>query len=127
MQHGDPIIVDGTTGEVHVRPPADVETAYVDKVRMRARRQERYRELRDAPAVTRDGVEMQLMMNAGLGVDLPHLDETGAAGIGLFRTELQFMLAASFPRVGEQEAFYRSILGRGRQPAGGVSLARHRR
>jgi phosphotransferase system enzyme I (PtsP) len=51
-----------------------------------------------------------LMINAGLVVDLPHIAETGAAGIGLFRTELQFMIAASFPRTAEQLALYRSVL-----------------
>jgi phosphotransferase system enzyme I (PtsP) len=50
------------------------------------------------------------MMNAGLLVDLPYVAETGAAGIGLFRTELQFMVAPSLPRAGEQEALYRAVL-----------------
>ena len=51
-----------------------------------------------------------LLINAGLLVDLPHIVETGAAGIGLFRTELQFMVASQFPRTGEQLALYRSVL-----------------
>ena len=110
LKNGDPIIVDGTSGDVHLRPASDVENAYVDKVRMRAKRQERFQQLRDTPAVTKDGVTMTLMMNAGLTVDLPHLAETGASGIGLFRTELQFMLASNYPRIGEQEAFYSTIL-----------------
>ncbi len=50
------------------------------------------------------------MINAGLTVDLPHLEETGAAGIGLFRTELQFMVADTLPRTGEQLALYRTVL-----------------
>ena len=50
------------------------------------------------------------MINAGLLVDLPHLDETGADGIGLFRTELQFMIAATLPRTSEQQALYRAVL-----------------
>ncbi len=49
-------------------------------------------------------------INAGLAVDLPHIEETGAAGIGLFRTELQFMVAATFPRTAEQFALYRAVL-----------------
>ena len=76
---------------------ADVEAAYAEKARLRARRQEQYRKLRDVPAVTKDGVEIDLQLNAGLLVDLPHLAETGAAGIGLFRTELQFMIAERMP------------------------------
>jgi len=62
------------------------------------------------PAVTRDGIEIKLHMNAGLLVDLPHVAETGAASIGLFRTELQFMLAARFPRMREQFNLYRTVL-----------------
>jgi phosphotransferase system, enzyme I, PtsP len=70
------------------------------KARLRARRQEQYRALRDVPSVTKDGVSRSLLhMNAGLTIDLPHIDETGAAGIGLFRTELQFMVAPNFPRI----------------------------
>jgi len=93
-----------------VRPPADVEAAYVEKVRFRARRQEQYRQLKDKPAVTKDGREIDLLVNAGLLVDLPHVAEAGACGIGLFRTELQFMVAATFPRMREQEQLYRAVL-----------------
>ena len=107
---GDPVIVDGLSGEVHVRPPADVERAYVEKVRFRARRQEQYRRLHDVPAVTRDGVPVSLMVNAGLLVDLPHVKEAGASGIGLFRTELQFMVASTFPRMRDQLTLYRAVL-----------------
>jgi phosphotransferase system, enzyme I, PtsP len=107
---GDPIIVDGLSGDVHVRPSPDMEAAYVERVRLRARRQLQYLALRDKPCVTRDGEKVALMINAGLAVDLPHIEETGAAGIGLFRTELQFMVAASFPRNAEQFSLYRAVL-----------------
>ena len=107
---GDAIIVDGDAGEVHLRPPVDIETSYADKVRFRARRQEQYRLLRDQPCVTQDGVAIALHMNAGLIMDMPHLEESGAAGIGLFRTELQFMVASSFPRLNEQQDFYKQVL-----------------
>src|SRR5207245_1586661 len=105
-----PIIVDGTTGDIHVRPMADVEKSYAERVRMRARRQAQYLALRDRPTVTKDGQPVSLLLNAGLLVDLPHIEETGAAGIGLFRTELQFMVASALPRSGEQLALYRSVL-----------------
>jgi len=110
VENGDAIIVDGEAGEVHLRPSADVELAYAEKVRFRAKRQAQYRLVRDKPAITRDGVQVALLMNAGLLVDLPHLDESGAAGIGLFRTELQFMIAAKMPRLGEQQTLYRAVL-----------------
>jgi phosphotransferase system enzyme I (PtsP) len=110
VEHGDAIIVDGDVGEIHLRPPADVEAAYAEKARMRARRQEQYRALRETPTVSADGVSIGLNMNAGLLVDMPHLAETGAKSIGLFRTELQFMLAARFPRPAAQRQLYRAIL-----------------
>jgi phosphotransferase system enzyme I (PtsP) len=107
---GDAIIVDGAVGDVHVRPTANMEAAYVERVRLRARRQLQFLSLRDRPSVTKDGQHITLMINAGLMVDLPHLAETGVAGVGLFRTELQFMVAAQFPRTSEQLALYRSVL-----------------
>jgi phosphotransferase system enzyme I (PtsP) len=107
---GDAIIVDGATGDVHIRPSSDVQSAYVERVRVRARRQLQYLALRDKPCVTKDGESVALMINAGLVVDLPQVIETGAAGIGLFRTEMQFMVASQFPRASEQQQLYRSVL-----------------
>ncbi|KRB21411.1 MULTISPECIES: phosphoenolpyruvate--protein phosphotransferase [Mesorhizobium] len=109
-ENGDAIIVDGEEGTIHLRPQSDLEAAYAEKVRFRARRQEVYRELRKKPSMTRDGVQVDLLMNAGLAVDLPQLAEAGAAGIGLFRTELQFMVASTFPRAEAQEKLYRDVL-----------------
>ncbi len=111
VEAGDPIIVDGITGEVYLRPPPDIESAYVERVRLRARNARRnIRRCAASPASPRTAHEIALHLNAGLLVDLPHIEETGAAGIGLFRTELQFMVATSFPRIGEQLALYRSVL-----------------
>jgi phosphotransferase system, enzyme I, PtsP len=107
---GDAAIVDAVTGEVHLRPSAEVISAYSDKVRFRARKQKRYQALRDRPAVTRDGVRISVNMNAGLLVDMPHLAESGADGVGLYRTELQFMLSDSFPRLDKQTQLYRGVL-----------------
>jgi phosphotransferase system, enzyme I, PtsP len=110
VDSSDAVIVDATTGEVHIRPSPELEASYIERVRVRARRQLQYQALRDKPCVTRDGVELSLLLNAGLLVDLPHIEETGASGIGLFRTELQFMVAGQFPRAAEQLALYRSVL-----------------
>jgi phosphotransferase system, enzyme I, PtsP len=107
---GDAIIVDGASGDVHIRPTSEVQSAYVDRVRLRARRQLQYLALRDKPSVTRDGEAVTLLVNAGLVVDLPQIAETGAAGIGLFRTEMQFMVASQFPRASEQQQLYRAVL-----------------
>jgi phosphotransferase system, enzyme I, PtsP len=110
VERDDPLIVDGLTGEVHILPPPEVEAAYAEKARLRARKQDQYRALRDTPAQTLDGVAVGLHMNAGLLIDMPHLEETGAQSIGLFRTELQFMLAARFPRLAAQEKLYGAVL-----------------
>ncbi len=110
VQPGDAVIVDGQAGEVQIRPQPDVENAYKDKARLRARKQEQYRKLKTVPAVTKDGVGMALQINAGLLVDMPNLDETAAAGIGLFRTELQFMVAQHMPTTAEQQALYGAVL-----------------
>ena len=107
---GDSIIVDAVAGEVHLRPSPEMIAAYSDKVRFRAKRQKQYEALRDVPAVTRDGVRVALNMNAGLLVDMPHLAESGADGVGLFRTELQFMLSDTLPRLDRQLATYRAVV-----------------
>jgi phosphotransferase system, enzyme I, PtsP len=107
---GDAIIVDGSAGDVHLRPLPDMEAAYAERVRLRARRQQQYQALRDVPCVSKDRQEITLLINAGLTVDLPHIADTGAAGIGLFRTELQFMVAPNFPRANDQYALYRAVL-----------------
>lgn len=107
---GDAAIVDAVSGEVHLRPSQEVIAAYSDKVRFRARKQKRYQALRDRPAITKDGVRISLHMNAGLLVDMPHLAESGADGVGLYRTELQFMLSDAFPRLDKQTQLYRAVL-----------------
>lgn len=110
VETGDPAIVDAGSGEVYLRPSQNVVGSYTDKVQFEARRQKQYAKLRGEPSVTRDGQSIELLMNAGLLVDLPHLAESDAAGIGLFRTELQFMIAATFPKSDQQMAMYASIL-----------------
>ncbi|NTJ65992.1 phosphoenolpyruvate--protein phosphotransferase [Agrobacterium rhizogenes] len=109
-ENGDPVIIDGDGGHVHLRPMADHQRSYEEKVRFRARRQEQFRALRSVEPVTKDGQRISLLMNAGLLVDLPQLSESGAEGIGLFRTELQFMIASTMPKAEEQEVFYRNVM-----------------
>ena len=110
VEPGDAAIVDAEGGELHVRPTQEVVSAYADKVRFRARRQAQYAALRTVPSVTLDGERVALHINAGLLFDLPHLDQSGADGIGLFRTELQFMISATFPRLEQQTRLYKAIL-----------------
>jgi phosphotransferase system enzyme I (PtsP) len=107
---GNALVLDGETGETHLRPPTEIITAFEEKRSLRQQMQARFAAIRDLPAVTKDGVPVRLMMNAGLEFDMPHLKESGADGIGLFRTELQFMLGETMPRLADQCAFYKSIL-----------------
>jgi phosphotransferase system enzyme I (PtsP) len=117
VDQGNPIIVDAESGDVHIRPSSGVIAAYGDKARFRARRQRKYKTLRDTPPVTEDGQRIELNINAGLEMDVPHLEESGADGIGLYRTELQFMISATLPRMERQTQMYRAIIeGAGCKP-----------
>lgn len=110
VEPGDSIILDGELGAVYVRPTEDVIAAYRERMAMRAQKQAQFDALRGAPAISKDGVRIKLDINAGLLVDLPHLQDTGADGIGLFRTELQFLISAVFPRFETQRNMYSRVL-----------------
>jgi phosphotransferase system enzyme I (PtsP) len=107
---GDTIVVDGETGETHLRPADEVITAFEARQSLIAQRVAQIAAVRDLPAVTKDGVHIRLMMNAGLLIDMPHLLESGADGVGLFRTELQFMLGQTMPRLSDQISFYQRVI-----------------
>ncbi|WP_374301911.1 phosphoenolpyruvate--protein phosphotransferase [Paracoccus sp. (in: a-proteobacteria)] len=108
--NGDTILVDGDQGIVHLRPEETVYKAFLDKIAMQAEAQNRYASLRTLPATGTCGTTIQLYMNAGLMADLPSLDGSGAEGVGLFRTELQFLIRNHVPRRGELAELYRRVL-----------------
>ncbi|MGR3623937.1 phosphoenolpyruvate--protein phosphotransferase [Pseudophaeobacter sp.] len=108
--NGDHIMVDGEQGVVHLRPDDSVVSAFRDKIAMLAQAQQRYASIRDKPAVTLDGQKIDLVMNAGLMADLPSLDGSGAEGVGLFRTELQFLVRNQMPKRSELVALYKRVL-----------------
>ena len=108
--NGDQILVDGDMGTVHLRPEETVAKAFRDKMAMQAEAQSRYAGLRDLPATDQAGTTIQLYMNAGLMADLPSLESSGAEGVGLFRTELQFLTRTKVPRRGELAALYSHVL-----------------
>ncbi|WP_298913433.1 phosphoenolpyruvate--protein phosphotransferase [uncultured Roseobacter sp.] len=108
--NGDHIMVDGEQGIVHLRPDDNVVTAFRDKIAMLAAAQERYASIRHKPAETQDGAVLSLQMNAGLMADLPSLQNSGAEGVGLFRTELQFLVRDQMPRRSELVALYERVL-----------------
>ena len=108
--NGDTILVDGEQGIVHLRPDDTVKSAFRDKIAMAARAQERYASIRDLPAESKCGTVTTLTMNAGLMADLPSLPSSGAEGVGLFRTELQFLVRNQMPKRGELSALYARVM-----------------
>lgn len=108
--NGDPILVDGDAGVVHLRPEETVAAAFRDKIAMQAEAQKRYAGLRDLPAQSLCGATVKLFMNAGLMADLPSLKNSGAEGVGLFRTELQFLTRTHVPRRKELATLYERVL-----------------
>jgi phosphotransferase system enzyme I (PtsP) len=110
IEPNDWVIADGETAEVHVRPAHEIREAYRHKLALRAQRQAAFAAMRLLPAITKDGERIKLLMNAGLIADLPHLEESGAEGIGLFRTELQFMTSNEMPRQKQLVDLYTAVL-----------------
>src|SRR6266446_6391250 len=106
---GDIVVVDGDHAQVLIRPSADIQQSVTAAVEARSRRRAFYETLRSAPAVTRDGIEIKLLLNAGLLLDLAQLSATGAEGVGLFRTEFPLMVRDTFPDVEEMTEFYQRV------------------
>lgn len=111
-EDGDLMIIDGDSGMVHIRPEAEIVTSFQGRVAISEQRLAELSRLRDEPARSLDGVDIDLLINAGLSFDLDHLDEVGAKGVGLFRTEFQFMASETMPGLDEQATFYRSVIER---------------
>ena len=110
IEPNDPVVIDADHAQVFVRPGEDVLAMYRQTASDRVARRAAYTAMRELPAVTRDGVAVSLRLNAGLLVDLQMLAETGADGIGLYRTEIPFMVRPSFPSAEEQTSLYARIL-----------------
>jgi phosphotransferase system, enzyme I, PtsP len=107
---GDSILVDGDTGSVIVRPSRAIGNAFDQRMAMSQKRRAEYGAIKNLPAETKDGERLTLMVNAGLAEDAAMLEMAGADGIGLFRTEFQFLIAATLPGRESQFKLYRSVL-----------------
>ena len=110
IETGDDVLVDGETGVVHIRPLESQISGFELRQTVRGEMARAYNALRQKPAKTKDGINVSLQLNAGLLVDLPQLDLAGADGIGLFRTEFQFMVSDFMPKLKEQTQLYRQAL-----------------
>ena len=114
----DPVVVDGDNAQIFVRPGEDIQQMVADNIQMHERRRAAYAAMRDEPAMTKDGVRISLNLNAGLLMDIQTLDESGADRVGLYRTEIPFMVRAEFPSVESQIELYSNVLDQ----AGGKSV-----
>jgi phosphotransferase system, enzyme I, PtsP len=110
VEAGDMVVLDGEQGEARLRPEPEILRAFHQRITLRSERAKEFARLRDTPTVTADGRRITLLLNAGLALDVHHLDEAGAEGIGLFRTEFQFMVSETLPRLESQILLYRDVL-----------------
>jgi phosphotransferase system enzyme I (PtsP) len=110
IAEGDQLLLDVTGGNVFVRPSPAMEEAFRAKLDVRQKRKAAFAALRDLPPETKDGHRVTLMVNAGLRDDVAALDLTGADGIGLFRTEFQFLVSATLPQRERQQRLYREVM-----------------
>jgi len=117
VAEGDLLLLDVSEAAVFARPSATMEEAFEARLTMRQKRKAAFAALRDLPPTTTDGHRMTVMVNAGLRDDVAALDITGADGIGLFRTEFQFLVSATLPQRERQQRLYREVLdGAGDRP-----------
>jgi phosphotransferase system enzyme I (PtsP) len=110
IAEGDKLLLDVTGESVVVRPNAAMEEAFEAKLALSQKRRAAFAALKSEPPVTKDGTRVTLMVNAGLRDDVAALDLTGADGIGLFRTEFQFLVSATLPQRERQQRLYRDVL-----------------
>lgn len=110
VNEGDELIVDAGNGALLVRPTAATIKSYQAMRALKARQAEQWAKVRDLPAISRDGRQIALYMNAGLVDDAASIALAGADGIGLFRTEFQFLVSATLPRRERQQGLYKAVL-----------------
>ncbi|HEY6130912.1 MAG TPA: phosphoenolpyruvate--protein phosphotransferase [Halioglobus sp.] len=108
--NSDVLVVDGNTAQVFVRPNVSVLDEYKRFLKIEEQLKSDLQALRDLPAITLDGTRIQLYANSGLLADISPGLQAGAEGLGLYRTEIPFMVSDTFPSEEEQLSVYRQIL-----------------
>jgi len=106
----DNVIMDGSNAQVLLRPAEEVQEQVLQAIKLRARQMRKLKEGADLPSVSRDGARISVCMNAGMMIDMPQLHDSGADGVGLYRTEVPFMVRNDYPSAKAQEEIYRAIL-----------------
>ncbi|HET7605353.1 MAG TPA: phosphoenolpyruvate--protein phosphotransferase [Sphingomicrobium sp.] len=110
VEEGETILVDGDNGSVIIRPTRPLATGFEQRMALSQKRRAEFAAVRTLPAQTLDGVHVSVMVNAGLAEDAVALPMTGADGIGLFRTEFQFLVSATLPGRDRQQRLYTKVL-----------------
>lgn len=105
----DPVILDAEQGIIYIRPQEDILESYQDRLNFLNKNLNYYFKGLDLPAATQDGYKISLKINAGFQSDLKNLKEYGIEGVGLYRSEIPFMVRSKFPNVAEQIETYQSI------------------
>jgi len=110
VEEGETILVDGDNGSVIIRPNRPLLSGFEHRMTLSQKRRAEFAAVRNLPARTTDGVQVNVMVNAGLAEDAASLSMTGADGIGLFRTEFQFLISATLPGRDRQLRLYTKVL-----------------
>lgn len=110
IAEGDMLLLDTGEESVFIRPSPAMLEAFEAKLALSQKRRAAFAQLRGEVPVTSDGHRVTVMVNAGLRDDLAALDLTGADGIGLFRTEFQFLVSATLPQRDAQRRLYKDVL-----------------
>ena len=110
VEEGETILVDGDSGSIIIRPNKVLLSNFEHRLALRQQRRAEFERIRSLPAVSQDGVPVTVMVNAGLAEDAENLELTGADGIGLFRTEFQFLVSATLPGRDRQQRLYTKVL-----------------
>lgn len=110
LREGDQLLLDADANSIFIRPDDAVVESYDAKLAQRQEKRAHYAALRSAEPITLDGTRMSIMINAGLRDDVGAMAMTGADGIGLFRTEFQFLVSSTLPQRERQMRFYRDVL-----------------
>ncbi len=107
---GDLVVVDGSHGDVFLRPSEEIEQTVRQHIEEQHQRRKAVQSVDNEPAVTKDGHAVTLYVNASLFVDVMEMQKVGAGGVGLFRTEIPYMVSRHFPDIEEQYQTYARVL-----------------
>ena len=110
VNEGEQILVDGDNGSIIIRPNRTLLSGFEHRMALSQKRRAEFAAARSLASKTLDGVEVSVMVNAGLAEDAVSLPMTGADGIGLFRTEFQFLVSATLPGRERQLRLYTKVL-----------------